>query len=64
MYKVNQIKKALADRNLKHVARETGLHYETVRRIAQGISTNPDHKTTVALSDYLEQRDEEVRGAG
>jgi len=36
------------------VARETGLHINTVTYIRNGISKNPVYSTMKALSDYLE----------
>jgi DNA-binding phage protein len=43
----------LADRKLKVVAKETGLHYMTVWRISAGKETNPKFDTVVRLSEYL-----------
>lgn len=62
MYSLEQVRIALKGMNLREVSRETGLHYETVRRVAQSIITNPDTSTLTALSDYFEQRDAEIRG--
>jgi len=36
------------------VARETGLHVNTVTYIRDGMSKNPVYSTLKALSDYLE----------
>jgi hypothetical protein len=54
MLTVDQIKKALRDRSPTIVARETGLHPNTVRYIRDGLSTNPGHATILALSEYIE----------
>lgn len=56
MMNLDQIKKALVDMNLKAVSRATGLNYQLVWRIANGIDQNPTYKTLTALSDYLESR--------
>ncbi len=51
---IEQIKKALRDRRMDMVARETGLHVNTVTYIRDGMSKNPVYSTLKALSDYLE----------
>jgi transcriptional regulator with XRE-family HTH domain len=53
MLRVEQIRAFLKDKNLKAFARQCGVSYDTVRRVAMGIS-NPDYETLVALSDYIE----------
>lgn len=54
MLTVREIQIALSDRKLTVVAQETGLAYNTVRAIANGTNPNPDYKTVLTLSDYLE----------
>ena len=54
MLTVDQIKKALRDRSPTIVARETGLHPNTVRYIRDGLSKDPGHSTVVKLSEYIE----------
>lgn len=54
MMTIEQIKKALRDRRMDMVARETGLHVNTVTYIRDGLSKNPVYSTLKALSDYLE----------
>lgn len=54
MLTIEQIAKALRDRSPTIVARETGLHANTVRYIRDGISKDPSHSTVKALSDYIE----------
>lgn len=53
MITLEQIRSELADRKLKVVAKETGLHYMTVWRISAGKETNPKFDTVVRLSEYL-----------
>ena len=55
MLRLEQIKIYLRDRNLKAVARDTGLSYMTVRRVALGL-TKPDYETIEKLSDYVEEK--------
>jgi hypothetical protein len=56
MLTIEQITKALEDRKLRVVARETGLHYHTLRRIKHGETTNPSFGTVKLLSDYLTRK--------
>lgn len=58
MLTVKEIQNCLHDRKLTVVAQETGLSYNTVRAIANGMNPNPDYKTVMALSKYLEGNDE------
>jgi DNA-binding phage protein len=50
---LEQIRAGLADRKLKVVAKETGLHYHTLLRIAQDEDTNPTIDTVQRISEYL-----------
>lgn len=56
MMTLPQIKKALADMNLSAVSRATGVNYQMIWRIANGVDQNPTYKTLSAISDYLESR--------
>ena len=58
MLTIEQIRAALNDRRLPVVARETGLAYDTVWRIASGRYRQVQYETVKALSDYL------MRGPG
>lgn len=51
---VEQIRKALQDRRLLVVAEATGQHYNTLRLIRDGKTTDPKNSTVKALSDYLQ----------
>jgi DNA-binding phage protein len=51
---VNEIRAALLDRNLKAVAKNTGIRYEMVYRFTKGISANPRVDVVIALSRYLQ----------
>jgi hypothetical protein len=44
---------ALADRNLAKVARNVGLHENTIRGIASGKNQKPAIETLERLADYL-----------
>lgn len=50
---IEQIVKALADRNLMAVSTATGIGYQTVRNIARGITKDPHYSVYKALNDYL-----------
>jgi transcriptional regulator with XRE-family HTH domain len=54
-----QIEQALSDRNLREVARRTGLHYNTIRRYAQGVVERPEYEAVRTLSEYLSTRQRE-----
>ena len=58
MLTVEQIKKSLADSNLKRVAENAGVHPATLYRFMQEDS-NPLYETVKALSDYLISRMDE-----
>lgn len=51
---VEQIRHELQDRQAMAVARATGLHFNTVRRVRDG--ANPSPETRQALESYLEAR--------
>lgn len=53
MLTVPQIRKMLADRNIKHVGRDCELHYNVVYRLSRGATANPSYATVRKLSDYL-----------
>lgn len=51
-----EMQKALEDRRLAVVSRETGIHYNTLRSIRDGDNKNPSYRVARLLSDYLERR--------
>lgn len=53
---LEQIREALKDRNLKEVARRTGIHYVTLSKIRSGAHDNPRYKTTQKLVEYLREQ--------
>lgn len=55
MLTINQIKEALADRNLSEVARRIGMRRQQLWLIVNGISPNPTIKTMERISSYLEE---------
>ncbi|WP_298065186.1 hypothetical protein [uncultured Acinetobacter sp.] len=55
MMTLEQVQKALQDRNLKAVASGCGLAYDTVWRIANGKIERVSYDAVKALSDYLQQ---------
>lgn len=59
-----QVVLALQDRNLKTVSAGCGLAYNTVYRVATGLSTDPAYDTIKALSDYLERKAAETLASG
>ena len=54
MMTLEQVRLALEDRRIVLVSRATGLHYNTIKDVRDGISLNPRHKTVQKLSAYLE----------
>lgn len=55
MLSLDEVVSRLADRRLKVVAQETGLHYNTVLRVAGGKKEpqNVTYEVVKRLSDYL-----------
>lgn len=51
--KIEEIRVALKDRRISMVAEKTGVHYDTIRRIRDGVVTNPSMSVYLALSEYL-----------
>lgn len=51
-----EMQKALEDRRLTVVSRETGIHYNTLKNIRNGDNKNPSYRVARLLSDYLERR--------
>ena len=51
---VDEIRAALADHNLKAVAKNTEIHYNRVYRLIKGITANPRVDVVMALSRYLQ----------
>jgi hypothetical protein len=56
MLSLEEIQEKLKDRKLKTVAEKTGLHYDTVRRLAYGYFKSPSYEAVKILSDYLESK--------
>lgn len=54
MLSLCKIKEKLKDRRVEIVAKETGLHYNTVRIVRDDPNANPTYRVIKALSDYLE----------
>jgi len=50
---IEQIIKALQDRNLNEVSRQTGIHVVTLSRIKNGHHRNPRYETVTTLATYL-----------
>jgi len=53
---LEQIRKQLADSNLRKVAEACGLHYNVVTRLMRG-DTDPRYSTVELLSNYLKARE-------
>lgn len=56
MMKLDEIRRALQDRNLSIVSQRTGLHYQTIWRIARGARSDFSYDTISRVSDYLSQK--------
>jgi len=54
MLNLEQIRQALKTANLSTCAKETGIHYQQVWRIATGIDKNPQYRTLEKLSYWVE----------
>ncbi len=54
MLTLEEIKKRLAESNLKAVAEKAGVHYNSLYRLAKA-DANPSYDTVKKLSDYLER---------
>jgi transcriptional regulator with XRE-family HTH domain len=50
---IDEIREALRDRKLTLVAQATGLHENTIYRIASGRNQNPSYDTIRKLVEYL-----------
>lgn len=53
MLTLDQVRNALKDRNLVVVSESTGLHYQTVCRVARAADKQVSYQVVKALSDYL-----------
>lgn len=62
MMTLEQIRKALSDRMPSKVAQATGLHYNTIREVRGNPNANPTYKVLLALSTYLESRNDAKQG--
>lgn len=56
MLTIEQVIARLEPMNLRKVAEATGLHYNTVRKVAAGEAKEADYNTVLKLSNYLEQQ--------
>lgn len=54
MLLLSEVREQLGDKNLKEVARRTGLAYDTVWRVFRGDTKRVSYDVVVRLSDYLE----------
>lgn len=53
MIKLEDIREKLSDRNLRVVAKRSGVNYGTVWRIANGINKNPSFWAVMKIHKYL-----------
>lgn len=60
MMTLEELKLKLEDRNLKQVAKNSGVSYETVSTIASGKNKNPSYNSVVKLVNYLGDKNEQV----
>lgn len=56
MMTIDEVREKLRDRRLTVVADETGLAYDTVRRVAAGKFVSISYETVERLSEYLEKK--------
>ena len=55
MLTIEEIRRRMRDRKIPVVTQETGLHYNTVRRLVVDPEYIPSYQTAKAISDYLER---------
>jgi transcriptional regulator with XRE-family HTH domain len=53
MMSVEEIRNKLQGMNIKKVARDTSLHFNTIYSIANGKKKNPSYNVVLKLSEYL-----------
>lgn len=58
---IDTIRRLMSDRKISQVARQTGIHQNTLYRVLGG-KTNPSYNTLRALSEYLAATPEEILG--
>lgn len=56
MLTIEQVRVRLADRNLREVARRTGIGYANLYAIATGRRDNPTYKVMVKICEYLAEQ--------
>lgn len=59
MLTLENIRKALQDRNLQKVAEATGYTRSYLAAIRRGSAENPSYQVVKRLSDYLEQKNDQ-----
>ena len=64
MLSLDQIRLALKDRRIDMVRDGTGLGYHTILAIRDGKTTDPNHSTVLALSNYLERTAQTAKTGG
>lgn len=58
MLTLEQIREQLKDRRIGMVSEATGVHVNTIRDIRDNKGSNPTYKVLIALSDYLENKND------
>lgn len=56
-----QIRAYLQDANLAKVAKETGLHYNSMLAIKNDVNGNPTWRTIKIISEYIDAREQAAR---
>lgn len=56
MRSLQQIREALKDRKITRVAKECGIHSNTLGEIMRNPDANPTWKIVQALNDYLDKK--------
>ena len=54
MMKLEDIRNLLQDRRVSMVAKETGIHFNTIRDIRDNEGANPTYRVMTKLTEYLE----------
>lgn len=54
MMKLEDIRGLLKDRRVSIVAKETGIHFNTIREVRDNQDANPTYRVMTKLTEYLE----------
>ena len=57
MITLEEIREMLQDRRIPLIVEATGLSYQTITGIRDGLTVNPEYQTLVKLSQYFQARE-------